>query len=145
MKHNITTKVNNFIMATKVTAIIERGSDGSYSIYTVESFEKFGLFGYGETPEKAKEDFWESYGELKEMMPDDVPEIDVNFKYDVASFLQEYRDEFSLSGLEVVTGVNQKQLQHYLSGHRKPSKTTIMKIQFGVREFAKKLANVEFA
>lgn len=132
-------------MTLSVTAIIERSSANYYSIYTIEHFEKFGLLGYGETPEKAKEDFWKSYNELKEMMPDDLPEIEVSFKYDVASFLKEYRDEFSLSGLEAITGVNQKQLQHYLSGRRKPSATTINRIQEGIHTFADKLIAVEFA
>lgn len=132
-------------MAQNVTAIIERSSDSYYSVYTVESFEKFALLGYGETPEKAKEDFWASYNEMKEMLGEEVPEINVTFRYDVASFLQEYRDELSLSGLEVVTGVNQKQLQHYLSGRRKPSAATKEKIQQGVHAFANRLRDVEFA
>lgn len=132
-------------MALSVTAIIERSSESYYTIHTVEHFDKFGLYGYGETPEKAKEDFWASYNEIKEMMHDDVPEIEVSFKYDVASFLQEYRDKLSLSGLEAITGVNQKQLQHYLSGRRKPSATTINRIQEGVHAFAERLKSVEFA
>lgn len=132
-------------MSTRVTAIIERSSEGFYSIYTLETFEKFGLHGYGKTPQEAIDDFWAAYNEMKEMLPGDVPEIQVVFKRDVASFLQEFRDEFSLSGLQIITGVNQKQLQHYLSGNNKPSKSTKEKIAKGIRAFADRLSEVEFA
>ena len=44
-------------MALSVTAIIERSSESYYSIHTIEHFDNFGLYGYGETPEKAKEDY----------------------------------------------------------------------------------------
>lgn len=67
-------------MVTKITAIIERNSDGLYSIYTEEKIENVGLHGYGSTPEEAIEDFWLAYDELKEMV-EDIPEISVTFKH----------------------------------------------------------------
>jgi hypothetical protein len=59
----------------KVTAIIERVHTGNYSIYTLEEFDGFGLFGYGDTVQEAKEDFFDAYKEFKEEMPEKVPEI----------------------------------------------------------------------
>lgn len=133
-------------MAMKVTAIIERSDDGSYGIYTEESFEKFALFGYGDTPKAAIEDFYIAHKEMQEELGADVvPEIEVSFKYDVASFLKTYCYPLTLAGLQVITGVNQKQLQHYLSGHRKPTDSTKKKIEKGVHDFAEMLLNVEFA
>lgn len=129
----------------KVTAIIERSPDGEYAIYTLEKTGKMGLHGYGSTPEEAKKDFWEAYDEIKEILNGDVPEIDVTFKYDVASFLRDYKDVLSMSGLQRVTGINQKQLQHYLTGHRHPSEATVRKIEKGVHALADKLREVEFA
>ena len=41
------------------------------------------------------------------------------FQYDTASFLQYYSKILSLAGLERLTGVNQGQLSHYLTGRRK--------------------------
>ena len=48
-----------------VTAIIERASDGGYAIYMLESFEKFGAYGFGDTPEEAKEDLFIAIEELR--------------------------------------------------------------------------------
>ena len=67
-------------MVTKITAIIERNSDGLYSIYTEEEIKNIGIHGYGSTPEEAIEDFWLAYDELKEMV-EDIPEISVTFKH----------------------------------------------------------------
>ncbi len=68
-------------MVTKITATIERSSDGLYSIYTEEKIkENVGIHGYGSTPKEAIEDFWLAYDELKEMV-DDIPEISVTFKH----------------------------------------------------------------
>ncbi len=129
----------------KVTAVIERSSDGEYAIYTREITGKMGLHGYGPTPEDAKRDFWKAYEEIKEILNGDAPEIEVTFKYDVASFLMDFKDVLSLSGLQVVTGINRKQLQHYLSGHRHPSEATVRKIEQGVHDLADRLRDVEFA
>ncbi|MBR5716718.1 MAG: hypothetical protein IKX59_09040 [Bacteroidales bacterium] len=131
-------------MKTKITAIIERNPDGEYSIYTQEKLGKVGLHGYGPTPEDAIKDFWVAYDEMKELLNGDVPEIDVSFKYDVASFLREFKNILSLSGLQIVTGIHQKQLHHYLTGTSKPTKGSIEKIERGVHELAHKLSEIEF-
>ena len=72
-------------------------------------------------------------------------EVDYEFYYDTASFLQAYGKTFSLAGLEVITGVNQTQPGHYLHGRRKPRRQTIDKIQKGVERFAKELTALRFA
>lgn len=130
----------------KVTAVIERSIEGFYSIYTKEETGKFGLFGYGDTPEEAKKDFYDSIEEMKEEPGSEIlNDIEVSFVYDVASFLQEYRKKLSLAGLQLITGINQKQLNHYLTGHRNPSEKTVKKIEEGVHAFAEALKEVEFA
>ena len=73
------------------------------------------------------------------------PEISISFKYDIPSFLQEYAYAFSLAGLERITGVNQKQLGHYISGYRKPSPRTAKKIESKIHAFARELTAVRFA
>jgi len=128
----------------KVTAVIERAADGTYSIYTDHKFDGFALFGYGDTPEEAKMDFLTSYEEMKVDFPELPEQLNVTFKYDIASFLREYKDQFSMSGLQTITGINQKQLHHYLSGHRKPSASTIKRIADGIKIFSERLSAVEF-
>ena len=128
-----------------VTAIIERASDGGFSTYMLESFEKFAAYGFGNTAEEAKEDLFIGIEELREELGDDVPQMNITFKYDITSFLAEYRDKFGLSGLQIITGLNRKRLQEYLSGERHPSPKTVRKIEQGVHDFASKLKDLQLA
>ena len=128
-----------------VTAIIERASDGGYATYMLEDFEKFGAHGFGNTAEEAKEDLFVAIEEFREMLGDDVPQMNITFKYDITSFLAEYRDKFGLSGLQIITGLNRKRLQEYLSGERLPSPKTVRKIEQSVHNFASKLKDLQLA
>ena len=71
-------------------------------------------------------------------------EVEFEYQYDVASFLQYYAKTISLAGLERITGVNQKQLGHYISGYRHPSQKTAKKIEDGVHRFSQELSAVRF-
>ena len=84
----------------------------------------------------------EVYQESLELFPDKAKELEFEFKYDVASFLQSIASRISLAGLQKITGVNQKQLGHYLNGHRKPSHTTVVKIEKGIKEFQEELSRI---
>ena len=128
-----------------VTAIIERASDGGYAIYMLESFEKFGAYGFGDTPEEAKEDLFIAIEELREELGDDVPQMNITFKYDTTSFLREYLDKFGFSGLQTITGLKRKQLQNYLLYNRHPSPKTVVKIEQAVHDFASKLRDLQLA
>ena len=132
----------------KAQVIIERGPDGSFDA-TMEYLAKvpFGLLGQGATVAEAIADFRNSYREIREMYQaegKEPPELEFAFKYDVPSFLQYYAYAFTLAGLERITGVNQKQLGHYIAGVRKPSEKTARKIEKSIRCFAKDLEAVRF-
>lgn len=131
----------------KVTAIIERGQDGRYSVYIEQKKYPYGIIGTGASVKEAKEDFEAGYKEMKqyvESLGDRFEEAELSFKYDIPSFLQDYAFAFSLAGLERITGVNQKQLGHYISGYRKPSGKTVRKIEEGIHAFSSQLAAVHF-
>lgn len=131
----------------KVTAIIERGQDGRYSVYIEQKKYPYGIIGTGASVKEAKEDFEAGYKEMKqyvESLGDRFEEADLSFKYDIPSFLQDFAFAFSLAGLERITGVNQKQLGHYISGYRKPSGKTVRKIEEGIHAFSSQLAAVHF-
>ncbi len=66
------------------------------------------------------------------------------FVYDVASFLNYYSKILTIAGLERVSGVNQGQLSHYVTGHRKPGKKPVEKIEQNLHRFADELKEVEF-
>jgi transcriptional regulator with XRE-family HTH domain len=43
-----------------------------------------------------------------------------------------------------LTGVNQGQLSHYVTGRRKPSKRTVHKIEKELHNFASEISKIEF-
>ena len=66
------------------------------------------------------------------------------YHMDVESFLNFYKDVFSKSGLERLTGINQKQLWHYASGGRKPRREQVHKIESALHHLGKELLSISF-
>ncbi len=96
---------------------------------------------------EAIEDFLNSYDEMKLFHFSkgiDFVEAEFNFVYDTASFLAYYSKILSLSGLQRITGVNQGQLSHYVTGRRKPTQKTVKKIEESLHAFANEISNVRF-
>lgn len=132
----------------KIDAFIEKGLDGTYDVHFGEDKKgiTFGLLGQGNTVQEAIADFYNSRDEIKEIynesgkpFPEDLEFV---FKYDLASFLAYYSNILSLAGLQHITGVNQGQLSHYVTGHRKPSKRTVEKIEKSLHSFAEEIGNL---
>ena len=106
----------------KILAIIEKGTDGLYSIYSDDMLLNHGLGGYGSSVEEAKADFMESIKEAKEMiveegnvLPDEVGHIDVTFKYDLQSFFN-YFDWINVSQFAKKAGINESKMRQYKNG-----------------------------
>ena len=133
----------------KVNVIIEQGADGTFDA-NMEFLENvpFGLLGQGNTVPETIADFYNSEAEMKALYADEgkeFPDLEFEFRYDTASFLQQYAYAFTLAGLERITGVNQRQLSHYINGVRKPSEKTIRKIESRLHQFGQEIAAVRFA
>lgn len=133
----------------RVKVFVEKSSYG-YSAYMAEGDDalEYGLIGEGKTVAEAIEDFKASYEAMKEhfaMEGKHFTDAEFEFYNDIPSFLQQYAYILTLSGLERITGVNQRQLGHYISGYRNPSQKTKQKIVDGIRKFGKELAAVKFA
>lgn len=132
-----------------IKAFIERGKDGTYGVY-VDLENKtlnYGIFGEGVTAKEAVEDFKLSYEEMKTFHTQEGKKfVEANFEYvyDTASFLAYYSNVLSLAGLQRITGVNQGQLSHYVTGHRKPSPKTVEKIEKSLHAFANEISQVHF-
>lgn len=132
----------------KIIAIIERASDGSYSVYHDDLSMGYLVTGTGDTAEEAIQCFNNGYEDFRRIYKEEgkpFNEVEFVFKYDVASFLSYYSKAFSLAGLSRITGINQGQLSHYLTGRRTPSATTVKKMEDAIHEFASKLLQVKFA
>ena len=132
----------------KINVVIERGIDGSFSAYIADDNCEFGCIGEGKSVEETKADFMKAVGEMQEVYAEEgskFPDVEFDFIYDMASFLNYYAYAFSLAGLARITGVNQGQLSHYVTGRRRPSKSTVEKIEQSLHDFAIEIGQVKFA
>ena len=123
-------------------------SEYGYSAYMDDTPLDYGCIGEGKTVEETIADFQSAYDEMREHYKEEgkvFEEVELEFFYDTASFLQAFVKAFSLAGLERITGVNQTQLGHYLHGRSKPSRKTIQRIEKGVHDFAKDLSAIRFS
>ncbi len=131
----------------KIIATIERGPEGSYDAGFYDDRVNFSIRGTGRTIPDTVADFYQMHEAMKQLyaeLGEDFPEVEYEFKYDTASFLQQYAYAFTLAGLERITGVNQRQLSHYINGVRKPSEKTTRKIEERLHQFGAEIAAVKF-
>jgi predicted HTH domain antitoxin len=134
-------------MYMNVTAVIERANDGSYSVYMDATGMDYLITGTGETADEAIRMFKGGYEDMKRCFATQgkkIEEVEFLLKYDIPSFLSYYSKAFSLSGLSRITGINQGQLSHYLTGRRTPSHRTVEKMQNSIKHFAEELSQVRF-
>ncbi len=130
------------IMKQKITAHIECGNDGKYSVYFNENLP-FGCFGEGRTAEEAKDDFIGTFNAFRlehlKKTGENV-EAEFDFVYDASAFLQHFKGMLTLSGMSKITGINKAQLSQYVCGRRHPSPKTEAKIKASVKKFAEELS-----
>lgn len=127
-----------------IKIIIEKTSD-FYSAYA-ENVE--GIYGAGATVQKTKESVVKSLELYVKYNKKKLPKIlqgdySVKYRFDAQSLLNYYKGIFTNASLEKITGINQKQIQHYASGLKKPRELQKRKIQTGLRNLAKELQSIE--
>lgn len=128
----------------KIKIIIEKSAD-SYGAYA-ENVS--GIYGAGDTAEACKQSILDAIETIKTFEENQIPlvlkgEYELVFKFDAISLLNYYKGIFTNAALEKMTGINQKQIQHYATGHRKPRPQQIQKIQAALHNLGKELAAVE--
>ena len=136
-------------MGKVLKAVIEF-ADNNYSAYLVDVD---GIIGIGGTLEDVKRSLLESIKYTVDEAVEDGLEIpeplkgeyEVKFTFDLPTFLQLYDKVVSKSGLERITGINQKQLWHYANGLRRPKTSTVKRVSDSIHRFAEDLLSVEFA
>ena len=127
-----------------VKIIVEKTKD-HYSAFA-ENVE--GVYGAGETVAEAKESILKAIKLLKKRHKSNYPKIlngdyQVKFKFDTQSLLNYYKGIFTNASLERMTGIKQKQIQHYASGLKKPRVDQKIKIQNSLHQLASELLAVE--
>ena len=131
----------------KVRTVIERASDGSYSIYMdIEPKDMtYFITAAGDSLEDTKKDFFECYEEMREHYNEIgkyFEEVEFDFVYDVVSYLEYYSSLFTLGGLSKITGIAKGQLSHYVTGKNKPNAKNEQKILEGLRAFSRDIAQL---
>jgi predicted RNase H-like HicB family nuclease len=123
-------------------------ADNNYAAY----IEKLpGCVSTGATFDELKENLNEAIEFHLDGMREDGDEIpaefsdkyELAFHFDVESLLNHYKGIFTNSALERITGINQRQLQHYASGISKPRCEQAKKIQEALHNLGKELLVVE--
>jgi len=130
----------------KIEAIIERASDGTYSIYCINEM----FSGMGNSIEDAKKDMLSQMNFFKKTAiekgfsyPKFLDEdFEIVYKFDVESLLEYYSGILSLAGIEKITGIHQKQLWNYLHGKSKPRKAQVEKITVGLHNLGSELMSI---
>lgn len=123
----------------QVKIIIERSKD-AYWAYA-ENIE--GVNGVGDTVEKAKQSALEGLQLQKELGNIPAAKYQIVFKFDPQSLLNYYNKIFTNAALERMTGINQKQIQHYATGLKKPRPTQSKKIETALHSLGRELMAVE--
>lgn len=129
-----------------IEAIIERGNDGTFSVYCNDEM----FTGMGDTAENAKNDMSRQMDIFKKTAIKEgfsYPEFlngdfEIVYKFDTESLLEYYSGILSLSGLEKITGIHQKQLWNYLHRKSKPRKAQIEKIEKGLHALGSELISI---
>ncbi len=138
------TKETNF-KSKKIKIIIERSKDS----FTSYAENVPGIYGHGDTVDEAKQSALEGLDLLKKHNQEkNIPNIlkgnyEIVFKFDAESFLNFYKKIFTNAALERMTGINQKQFQHYASGLKKPRLAQVKKIETAMHTLGKELISVE--
>lgn len=107
-----------------------------------------GIYAGGDTIEEVKADTYEAIRLIKKNLPEDrwpsqiKGEFEIEWKFDVPSFLEYYSNFMSLAGIEKMTGVHQKQLSNYLNHRAVPRQKQADRIISGIHRFARELLSI---
>lgn len=128
----------------KIIIVVEKSKD----YYDAYSENCDGIYAAGGSIEEVKKDVESAIAAIKNNLPQEQwpnqikSDYEIEYKLDVQSFLEYYKGYMSLSGLEKITGINQKQLSNYLNNRSKPRRRQAEKINEGLRNFAKELLSI---
>lgn len=127
----------------KVTAIIEKGEDGSYSIHAPE-LENV-IIGEGDTVAEAKDDFANSRNEMLEAyideglpVPEELRDVEFEYRYDLSAFYDAH-PYLNVSKLAEHMHINASLMRQYRRGQY-ISEEQVMRIQEGIRSIGRELA-----
>lgn len=128
----------------KTTALIERGADGRFCIFTPDLVST--IIGEGATVAEAKEDFANTLREVIESFEEgedlgEFTDLEIVYKYDVASVFN-YFDFINVSKFARWAGLNPALLRQYKTTKTYMSEAQAKKIQRALNSIGNELSSV---
>lgn len=130
----------------KTIALIEKGKDGSYGVYTPDLNSL--ILGSGATVAEAIADFQNSMAEVRtafkdagEPLPDELQDVEFEYRYDIASVF-DYFDYINVSKFATRIGINPSLLRQYKSGGTYISERQAGKIESAIHRLGQELLAV---
>jgi predicted RNase H-like HicB family nuclease len=129
----------------KSTAIIEKGKDGTYTIYS--DILKSVIHASGNTVAEAKANYAEMLQEAQEIAdelngaPNELTGISFVYKYDISSLFN-YFDWLNVSKVAKKIGLNPSLLRHYRRGGTYISERQAAKIEAGLHRLGAELTAI---
>ncbi len=128
----------------KIIMLIEKSKD----FYGASSENCDGIYAAGDSIEAVKADTYKAIEGIKRNLPEErwpeqiKGEFEIEWKFDVQSFLEYYHGFMSLAGMEKLTGINQKQLSNYLNRRAVPRRKQTDRMIEGIHRFASELMSI---
>jgi len=131
----------------KTIALIEKGKDGTFGIFTPDL--QHTIIGEGNTVAESKEDFKNSllevlasYSETGNPIPAELQDIEFDFRYDIASLFNYYKF-LNVSKFALEAGINASLLRQYKTGNQYISENQVLKIEAALHKIAHELAEIK--
>lgn len=123
----------------RIIAIIEKGSDGMYSVRSEQRIGNHYFGGFGESVAIAKEDFLESVQEVIDESKAEgikVPAtFQITYRFDLPSFFN-FFDYLNVSKFAELAGINESKMRQYKCGSAYPGEKVTKKISTAIRKIA---------
>lgn len=131
----------------KTTALIEKGKDGTFGIFTPDL--KSTIIGEGNTVAEAKADFKNSvneiilyYQETGNPSVHELQNIEFEYKYDIASLFN-YYNFINVSKFAKAAGINASLMRQYKSGNQYISENQVLKIEEALHKIAHEMSAIK--
>lgn len=131
----------------KTTALIEKGKDGTFGIFTPDLEST--IIGEGNTVAEAKADFENSakevtlyFQESGKQMPAELQGVEFEYKYDIASLFN-YYNFINVSKFAQVAGINASLMRQYKTGNQYISENQVLKIEDALHKIANEIAAIK--
>lgn len=133
----------------KTTALIEKGKDGTFSVYTPELEST--IIGEGPTASIAKADFETTYHEIceqfkenNESIPAELEDLTFEYRYDLASLFSCY-DFINVGKFATRAGINPSLMRQYRQGNTYISAKQLHKIEAALHECGRYLIDARLS